>query len=242
MDGKPKRLLRVDEWPRIIQQWLYAPTCLLCDTPGHDGMDLCPGCMDSLPYAIHACPRCAIALPAEAPPTTPCGRCQKKPPAFDAATTLFRYEEPVRHLLHALKFGHRHACARLLGEMLAARLAQLPERPQLIVPVPLHPKRYAERGYNQSLELARPLSKHLGIPLDTKHCRRVRPTAPQSQLTALQRRRNLRGAFQIEGKIPARHVAILDDIVTTGATVSELARALKRAGVERVDVWCCARA
>lgn len=242
MDGKPKQRLRVDEWPRIIQQWLYPPTCLLCDAPGHNGLDLCPGCLDDLPHSRHACPRCAIALPMEAPPATLCGRCQKKPPAFDAAVTLFHYEEPVRHLLHALKFGHRHACARLLGELLAARLAPLPERPQLIVPVPLHPKRYTERGFNQALELARPLSRHLGIPLDAHHCRRIRATPPQSQLTALQRRRNLRGAFQIEGDISAQHVAILDDIVTTGATVGELARALKRAGVKKVEVWCCARA
>lgn len=242
MDGKPKGWLRVDECPHIVQQWLYPPTCLLCDAPGHNGLDLCLGCLDSLPYSHGACPRCAIALPAEAPLATPCGRCQKKPPFFDAATSLFRYEEPVRHLLHAFKFGRRYACARLLGELLAARLARLPEYPQLIIPVPLHPKRYAERGFNQSLELARPLSRRLGVPLDSQHCRRVRFTPPQSQLSALQRRRNLRGAFQITGSIPADYVAILDDIVTTGATVGEMARALKGAGVKRVDVWCCARA
>ncbi|WP_054775018.1 ComF family protein [Methylogaea oryzae] len=108
--------------------------------------------------------------------------------------------------------------------------------------MPLHPKRYTERGFNQSLELARLLSQRLGIPLDARHCRRIRTTPPQSRLTALQRRRNLRGAFHIKGAIQADHIAILDDIVTTGATVGALARALRQAGVKRIDIWCCARA
>lgn len=242
MGGKPKQRLQVNKWLSIIQHWLYPPTCLLCDAAGHNGRDLCPGCAAALPYAVHACPRCARPLPAAAPADTPCGSCQKKPPAFDSITALLRYEEPARYLLRALKFHQRHACARLLGELLAARLECLPALPELIVPVPLHPRRYAERGYNQSLELARPLSKHLGIPLDTQHCRRIRATLPQTELDAGQRRRNLRGAFRVQGNLRASHVAIVDDIVTTGSTVGELARQLKRAGIARVDVWCYARA
>lgn len=242
MDSKPKQRLQVNNWSHIIQEWLYPPICLLCDAPGHNGLDLCPGCAETLPYSHHACSRCAKHLPTNAPLMTPCGRCQKKPPVFDTTTALFHYQEPARHLLHALKFNHRHACARLLGELMAVRLAQLPEPPELIIPVPLHPRRYFERGFNQALELARPLSEQLGIPLDTRHCHRIRATPPQTQLDALQRRRNLRGAFQIKGTLSANHVAILDDIVTTGTTVSELARVLKRAGIERIDIWCCARA
>lgn len=148
----------------------------------------------------------------------------------------------MRHLLRTFKFQQRHACARLLGELLAARLATLSEPPQLIIPVPLHPQRYRERGFNQALELGRPLSKRLNIPLGTQYCRRIRATVPQSELSAALRRRNLRGAFCVVETPPVNHVVLLDDIVTTGATVSELTRVLKRAGIARVDVWCCARA
>lgn len=225
-----------------LQRCLYPPTCLLCDAPGHDGLDLCAGCAASLPYAEHACRRCGRELPAAAPEYLPCGRCQKKPPLYDSLTPLFYYQEPARYLLHSLKFHRRYACARLLGTMLAARLAGLADPPEAIVPVPLHPRRYAERGYNQSLELARHLSRQLAIPLNFRHCRRIRATLPQTTLDPIQRRRNLRGAFHVEPSWPASHVAIVDDIVTTGSTVGELAKALKRAGVVRVDVWCCARA
>ncbi|TAN52047.1 MAG: ComF family protein [Methylococcaceae bacterium] len=242
MDGKPKQRLQVDDWPRIIQQWLYPPTCLLCDAPGTQGWDLCAGCKNDLPYARHACPRCASPLPAAAAPDSTCGRCQKKPPRFDAVIALCHYQEPIRHLLHAFKFQHRHACARLLGDLLAERLATLTEKPQLIIPVPLHPQRYSERGFNQALELGRPLSRQLHIPLGTHYCRRIRATIPQTELNIELRRRNLRGAFQVTEKPPADHVALLDDIVTTGATAGELTRVLKRAGVARVDVWCCAKA
>lgn len=213
----------------------------MCDAPGHDGLDLCAGCAASLPYAEHACCRCGRALPAAAPGNLPCGRCQKKPPLYDSLTPLCHYQEPARYLLRSLKFHRRYACARVLGSLLAARLAQQAPLPQAIVPVPLHPGRYAERGYNQSLELARHLSRQLAIPLDFQHCRRIRATLPQTTLDPIQRRRNLRGAFHVTAPWSIAHVAIVDDIVTTGSTVGELAKVLKRAGVARVDVWCCAR-
>lgn len=245
MSGKPDWLVWVDDGLRIIQDGLFPPTCLLCDAPGHDGLDLCAGCASSLPYARHVCPRCALALPESAPFAALCGRCQKKAPPYARTIALFHYREPVRHLLHALKFRRRHACARLLGELMATRITAMAgddALPELIVPVPLHPQRYAERGFNQALELARPLARLLDIPLDTRSCRRIRATSAQTGSTAIQRRRNLRGAFRVVAAPTARHVALVDDVVTTGATVGELARALKRAGVARVDVWCCARA
>jgi ComF family protein len=141
-----------------------------------------------------------------------------------------------------LKFQQKLAHGRVMAELLLAYIEQeMDEPPQLLIPVPLHRRRLRDRGYNQALELARPLSRRLGIPLDFKSCRRIRSTEPQSALQVKERRKNVRGAFEIKGKIPARHVALVDDVVTTGNTVAELARLLKRCGVVRVDVWAVAR-
>lgn len=236
-----EKLDGVNKWTGIIQEWLYPPTCLLCGDPGHGGLDLCRPCAEALPYIGVACPRCA--LPLAAPVPLICGACQKKPPVFQAAYALLRYDEtgPSGHLIKSLKFGDRHAGARLLGALLAERLAQRPDLPEAIIPVPLHPSRYVKRGFNQSIEIARTVSRHLKIPLDPESCRRTRATAPQASLPAGERRKNVRGVFAVQG-LPYRHVAILDDVVTTGSTVNEIARILRRAGAERIEVWACARA
>jgi ComF family protein len=230
----------VNNWLSIIQDWFYPPTCLLCGDPGAAGRDLCRPCADSLPYNRTACIRCGLTLPF--PQDSECGRCQRHPPAFHSTCALFRYEEPVRHLIHALKFGARYPCARLLGSLLADALSSLEDKPALLIPVPLHPSRYRERGFNQATEIARILSRRLQIPLDVTGCVRVRRTQPQAELAAEERARNIRKAFQIVGKPAVAHVAIVDDVVTTGATVNELARVLRAAGVRRVAVWACARA
>jgi len=233
----------MNNWPSIIQNWLYPPTCLLCGDPGTRNMDLCLPCLSALPRNRPACPRCGLGLPSSSPQGRPCGRCLSHPPAFTAALAPFRYEEPIRHLIHALKFRDRVASARLLGELLADEWdPENGEKPQCLIPVPLHPGRYRMRGYNQSLEIARVVSRRLDIPLRLHGCERIRPTPPQSELAATVRRRNVRGAFRVVEPVNSKHVAILDDIVTTGATVSELAKALRKAGVERVDVWAVARA
>lgn len=232
--------MQVNNWPRIIQDWLFPPTCLLCGDPGTPGRDLCEACAKSLPRNHPACPRCATPLPFAS--ALPCGECQCRPPAFDKSFALFRYEEPARHLIHALKFHHRHPAARLLGDLLADALADTDDKPELIIPVPLHPTKYRKRGHNQSLEIARVLSRRLQIPLDFNSCARVKATQSQTELKAEERRRNVRKAFAAAKPIHARHVAIFDDIMTTGSTVNEVAKVLRQAGVERVQVWACARA
>jgi ComF family protein len=228
-----------NKWPHIIQEWLYPPTCLLCGDPGSGGLDLCQPCADSLPYMAVACPRCALPLASPVPRL--CGSCQNQPPAFDAAFALFRYEEPVRHLILSLKFGARYPCARLLGTLMAERLREHPAMPDALIPVPLHAHRYRKRGFNQAAETARTLSRLLDIPLDLKACRRIRATAAQARLPAKERRKNLSQAFAIRPGIAYRNVAIVDDVVTTGTTVNELAGTLRQAGVERIEVWTCAR-
>ena len=146
-------------------------------------------------------------------------------------------------LVAGLKFHDRLAGGRLLGELLARHLlVRGGPLPELILPIPLHPRRLRQRGFNQALELALPLGRRLGVPLDRHSCRRNRATQPQTELDLKQRRRNLRNAFALAGPLPARHIALVDDVVTTGSTSNELARLLKRAGAERVEVWAAARA
>lgn len=230
----------VNNWAGIIQDWVFPPTCLLCGDGGTPGRDLCIPCAQSLPRNQPACPRCGLGLAVAI--DAPCGECLKHPPAFDRVLAPFRYEEPVRHLIRSLKFHARYPNARLLGDLMGDALAGGEALPKLIIPVPLHPRRYRERGYNQSVEIARTLSKRLGVPLDLRSCARAVATAPQADLSAEERRRNVKKAFAVLKTPAADHVAILDDVVTTGATVNALAKALRKAGVGRIDVWACARA
>ena len=232
----------MNNWSNSIQEWLYPPTCLLCGRDGHGGHDLCAGCRADLPWLGRACRRCGEPLPEAAPEDIPCGRCLKKPPPFDAVHTLFRYEASARELITGLKFRARHPAARLLGELMAERFAGCAEKPDLLIPVPLHRNRYTARGFNQAIELARPIARRLEIPLSLSDCIRSRATAPQADLLADERRRNLKNAFNLRRPLEAEFVALIDDVVTTGATASALAKVLRKAGVARVEVWACARA
>jgi ComF family protein len=174
-----------------------------------------------------------------------CGRCLRKPPPIDRVHAAFRYGFPVDRLLPRFKFHHDLAAGRELAEamraMLAGDLADAAARPGALIPVPLHPARLRERGYNQALEVARPLAKAFSIPLQHEALQRIRHIPPQSGLGALARRRNPRGAFAVSIESLPAHVALVDDVMTTGATLHECARVLKRAGVQRVDAWVAAR-
>ncbi|HHM05313.1 MAG TPA: ComF family protein [Gammaproteobacteria bacterium] len=218
-----------------IQHWWWPRCCVLCGLVGQQ--DLCEACAADLPRTGSACERCAEALSA----TGVCGRCLREPPSFDRILAPLRYQAPLDLLIRQLKFRDKLHLARVLGEVLAKEWATAP-RPDALVPVPLHAARLRERGFNQALELSRPLARHLRLPLLKRACRRVRATQTQSALPAQRRRGNVRGAFEAALPGHARHVAVVDDVVTTGHTVNEVARALKKAGAERVDVWCCARA
>jgi ComF family protein len=218
---------------------LFGSRCLLCGARGERGLDLCDACAADLPRNDCRCARCALPLETPAPL---CGRCVRRAPPWDSAWAPFRYAYPLDRLEARFKFGADLAAGRLLASLWIA--SQRPgELPQAVIPVPLHRSRLRSRGYNQALEIARPLAKALGIPLLRDALRRTRATDAQTDLSALQRRRNVRGAFaaQFDNPVP-RHVAVLDDVFTTGATLAECTRVLKRAGVERVDVWALARA
>ena len=171
-----------------------------------------------------------------------CGRCLRKSPSFDETHAPFLYDDSLRYLITQLKFHRHYKHARLLGTLLARYLAETAELPECIIPVPLHRNRYRQRGFNQAIEIARHLSSQLSIPLLLNACIRDRDTAHQTELPAKQRLKNMRRAFSAAKPLAYQHVAIVDDVMTTGATIGALAIELKRQGVNRVDVWVCARA
>jgi ComF family protein len=229
---------KVDGHFARLGRWLLAPRCLLCAEPGVEGRDLCRRCTDALPWNRSACARCGLPLPVPAPA---CGACLLQPPPFAATTAAFVYAFPVDRLLPRLKFHADLAAGAVLADVMASTFASA-VRPDVLVPVPLHRSRLRQRGYDQALELAKPLARSLGLPLRTDLLQRVRATDAQSELDAKHRRDNLRGAFASQClRDPPRHVALFDDVMTTGSTVEEATRALRRAGVERVDVWVLAR-
>lgn len=170
----------------------------------------------------------------------PCGRCLRDPPAFDSARAAFEYRFPVDRLVQRFKFAGDLAIGRWLGERLAGAVRPA-ERPDLLVAPPLTPARLRERGFNQAIELARAVARDRGVPLALDALRRVRETAHQPGLGRRARRENLRSAFAAQGRWPDAHVAVIDDVMTTGATAEALARALKAAGAARVSVWVLAR-
>lgn len=222
-----------------LQRFILPHHCLLCGAAGDDGLDLCRECARELPRNRSCCARCALPLPEAA---ALCGQCQRRPPPWDAAWVPFRYAWPLDRLESRFKFSANLAAGRVLASLWLRE--PLPTAvPAWVLPVPLHHARLRQRGYNQALELARPLAERLGCALRLDGLIRQRATAAQTELGALQRRRNVRGSFAVAERMAwPPHVALLDDVMTTGATLAECARVLKRVGVQRVDVWALARA
>ncbi len=223
----------------------WPSTCVLCSARGAGPtLDLCTDCRVELPLTESACVRCAEPLARTPVAALLCGACLRRPPRFDSVQCAFRYAYPVDRMIQHLKYGSAVTHGRVLGELLADRLERGPRErwPDCVIPVPLAQQRFRERGYNQAIEITNVLERRLPICVRTDLVERPRQTREQADLDQLQRRRNIRGAFAMCGELPGRHVAIVDDVVTTGSTVNELARVLKRAGARRVEVWAVARA
>jgi len=249
----------VDKWLNYILSSCLPQPCVVCGglrtSPTSPG--LCSGCKQELPVLGDCCLGCSNPLDdmrslmgqhpwSQLVQTRYCGHCLTKPPCYDRSICFFPYRPPFNQLVTALKFSGTLAHARLLGQLFAEQLAMTLDddetRPDIIIPVPLHATRLRQRGFNQSLEIARPIAKQLSIPLRSNLVQRRRATEPQSSLNLKQRRKNIRGAFTVTSTINHTHVAILDDVMTSGATVDALANTLKRHGVETVSVWCLCRA
>jgi len=218
--------------------------CVLCGASG--GELLCAGCHGQFFGAARPrCPVCANPLPPSGSAPVPCGRCQSERPAYDATIAAADYAVPVDRLVLQLKFARQLALARLFAALLADAVQRAGghARPALLCPVPLGLQRLSERGFNQALEIARPLGRQLGIAVAPRLMLRVRETAAQSSMPHGARRANLAHAFAIPERalVEGRHIALVDDVMSSGQTLQELAATLKRHGAARVTNYVFAR-
>lgn len=219
-----------------LRDMALAQDCLLC-TSDSGAQILCPACENDLPrLAAARCPQCA--LPSAR--SERCGRCLTHPPHYDTTHAVYRYDFPVDKLIQAFKYGERLALAPYFGKQLTAALAGLAA--DLLIPLPLHPLRLRERGFNQALELARPVSATLRIALAADTCSRTRNTQPQASLPWHGRVKNIRGAFHCNTDLTGKRIILVDDVMTTGATLNECARTLKLHGARQVNLLLVARA
>jgi ComF family protein len=211
--------------------------CVLCAGASATAL-VCAACERDLPRIDNACPVCALPSPHE----TACGACLANPPAFDATIAAYVYAFPVDRIVQSFKYHGRLALADWCAEaILAARERRDAPVPDSIVALPLATARQRERGFNQAGEIARSIAARTGFahPIDGIH--RIHASLPQAALPWSERARNVRGAFACDAAVAGLHVAVIDDVMTTGETLAEFARTLKRAGARRVENWVVAR-
>lgn len=225
----------LDKLARRFANLAFGGNCYLCRGAA-DGV-LCAQCDADLPRLLTPrCPSCALASDSGAV----CGRCLATPPAYDGTVAALAYEFPADVLVQSLKFRSELALAPLLAGLLVSRLPR-GVRVDYLLPVPLSAARLRERGFNQALEIARHVAAATGCKLAPMLAERSRDTPPQIDLPHVERARNVRGAFRCTQPLAGAEVAVLDDVMTTGATLEELAATLKRAGASRVLNWVVAR-
>jgi len=211
-------------------------SCLLCAADSASSL-LCPTCTADLPrQAATVCPQCAI----ETPLGERCGTCLKSLPAFTRTIAPFRYEFPVDRLIQALKYIHRLPLAKWFGNSLSEQIVA--DEHDLLLPLPLHPSRLRDRGFNQSAEIARAIHNQLGIPMDVDCLARKRATPPQAALPLKERARNVRGAFESTADLSGKRILLVDDVMTTGSTLRECARVLQLHGAAQITLAVAARA
>lgn len=224
---------------------IFPDVCPFCEEREQQGL-LCKPCnaeLDSLRITGPICIVCGLPFASQAASDHTCGKCLKQPMPFVEARSVFKYSGNLREAIHSFKYSQRFILARPFGRMLSDSAASFSGKPDIAVPVPLHKKRLRTRGFNQSLLLARVISKSLSIGLDYLTLRRTRETAPQIELSTDERQKNVAGAFEVENPsaFKGRNVLLVDDVFTTGATVKECAKVLKKAGAS-VRVLTLARA
>lgn len=225
-------------WPELP---VICPSrCEVCGKTGLLHECICAECLADLPALGAACSRCGIPTPE---PVPVCGRCMVSPASADRTVTAFQYRYPLNALIKQLKYKQKIRLVTPLARRLANRvLSNTGLLPEVMVPVPLHYRRQYRRGYNQAIVICQALTEILGVPADPHLISRRRHTLPMFSLTASQRKRNIAGVFSLRGDCTYRSVAIVDDVITSGATVNELASVLRQAGVSRIEFWALARA
>lgn len=225
---------------KAVEKWLLPPRCVLTGAPGAE-VDLAPALIETLRHPSQVCPQCCeLSVNAQL-----CGACLTQPPAFSRTQVGFYFAEPLDRLIYDFKYHDKAAYARLFAELLATRL-QI-EGVQALIAIPAHPLRRRARGYNQAELLAEALGKHLKIPVIRGAVIRVKNTLSQTHLTASQRQRNLKNAFQIK---PSRlaalneltQIALVDDVITTGATMQQVAELIhKKTAIQNCQAWSIAK-
>lgn len=220
-----------------IGQLLPAQPCALCGIMSRTG-HFCHACLASLPYLQG--PRCpCCALPNRGGGDL-CGNCLQHPPGFDRTSAVFAYQFPVNHLIQAMKYADQLVLAHALGSQLAQGITP-EQRPDCVIPMPLHPLKLRERGYNQALLLAHVVARQHSISLLPTACHRVRDTPAQSALHWRERERNMKDAFVCDVDLTGKRVALIDDVMTTGASLNALAQAIRKAGAVWIEAWVVAR-
>lgn len=210
--------------------------CFLCGARV-TGKLLCQGCEADLPTLPPAvCPQCSLPNASG----EICGACLKHPPAFDRTLAVFAYAFPLDALVQQCKYASATSLTAFFAEQMAQR-ANAENKPDYLLPMPLHPARLAQRGFNQAAEIARRLSPLIGIPWLPDACQRVRDTPSQAGLDLKTRQRNLRGAFACPMDLSGKHVALIDDVMTSGSSLNELAHAARKAGALEIQAWVLAR-
>lgn len=228
-------------WWNTAMDFFLPPRCVLCGSSATRSC-LCEACKLDLPWIASQCLQCG--LPLNTSKDEICGQCIAKTPPFTHTLAALKYQFPADRLVQSFKFNRQLVAGRILSRIMSERAIRTGiDLPGAIIPVPLHRRRLVQRGFNQAYELAADISKHLNLPLLAMALRRRRNTKAQSGLNRKQRRKNLSNAFYWAGATkPCRHIALVDDVMTTGTTVAECTRVLKTAGAKRVDVWVAARA
>ena len=231
---------------RLLSELIFPSLCLLCSHPAETKMPLCSRCLEKLEWLRdNCCQICGLGFA----PTSPahlCGKCQLKPPSYHLARAVVKFEEPAVEIVHRFKYQREFAFLAWMSDEMA-RVYQEQFAPldfDLIIPVPLHWQRLLKRGYNQSQLLARFLAKKINLPLASSVLVRTQNTPPQVGLSRNQREKNLKKAFLVKKPswIQGKKVLLIDDVITTGATIQEASKTLKRAGAELVGVLAFARA
>ncbi len=221
-----------------LLEWIAPPCCLLCRLGVEYRHGLCQGCWAKLPVNEIHCERCALPMAHK----SLCGHCQRCPPVFDSVIAPLRYQDPIDQMLCALKYHQQLSFARTAAGLITDMVRESGEpMPDLLIGVPMTHRAVRKRGLNQAVFLARLIGRQLGIPVKSTLIKKLRETDRQSTLNASKRQRNLKGAFHCKGSLEDKHIALVDDILTTGATANEISKVLKVAGANRVDIWVCAR-
>jgi len=216
--------------------------CILCASHQGSSIGICAECLRDLPWHHQTqCPQCAMLSDGLI-----CGSCLNSPPHFDAVHALFRYEYPLDKLLQHYKYRESLHLANTLSALWREKLGRGKYDPSLsalnlMIPMPMHPTRLKQRGFNQALEIARRLSLASNIALDYQSCRRIKLTPPQATLPLKERVRNMRGVFSCEKNLQGKRIILVDDVITSGASLNELAKTLKQAGAAHVECWVIAR-